>query len=158
MNMQSPTSVTCVVPDDEQLLAAVRMGAGMWSESLVYKHMEQDIAKMIEFAYTMRADDSSFFMVALRGTEAVGFLIGSLAAHGFHTDMFAYDRLVYVTPDRRGSTVARTLITAFEQWAKDKGAARVLLGVTTGTHTDATARFYNKLGYDTVGVLTMKEI
>ena len=158
MNVQRTTPVTCVIPDDEQLLEAVRLGADMWAESPVYRHMKQDVAKLIEFAYTMRADDNSFFMVALHHGEVIGFMLGSLAAHGFHTDLFAYDRFVYVSPTRRGSTAASTLITAFEQWAKDNGAARVLLGVTTGTHTDATEKLYNKLGYVTVGVLTMKEI
>lgn len=151
-------TVTCAVPDDEQLLAAVRLGADMWSDSPVYSHMEQSVAKMIEFAYHARASEQDFFMVALRRGEVIGFLIGSLAAHGFHSDMFAYDRLVYVMPDRRGGIAARILVNAFERWANDNGAARVLLGITTGTHTQATERFYNKLGYSTVGVLTMKEL
>lgn len=159
MNMQvTPQSVTCVSPDDEQLLAAVRLGAAMWSESAVYGHMDQSVAKMIEFAYHSRTDGNSFFNVALHRGEAIGFLIGSLAAHGFHDDTFAYDRMVYVTPTRRGGAAARMLVTAFEQWAISKGAARVLLGITTGTRTDATEAFYNKLGYNTVGVLTMKEL
>jgi predicted GNAT superfamily acetyltransferase len=65
---------------------------------------------------------------------------------------------VYVTPTRRGGIAARMLIDAFERWARDKGAARVLLGITTGVRTDATETFYNKLGYNTVGVLTIKEM
>ena len=153
-----PQSVTHVTPDDQQLLAAVTLGDAMWAESSVYGGMERDIAKMIEFAYTMRADANSFFEVAVYKGKVIGFLIGSLAAHGFHTDTFAYDRLVYVAPDMRGGMAARILITAFEQWARDKGAARVLLGITTGTRTDATETFYNKMGYRTVGALTMKEI
>lgn len=158
MNGRVPHTVTTVTPDDRQLLDVVRLGEAMWSESPVYGHMDKDVDTMIRFAYTMRADDNSFFNVAVRNGEAVGFLIGSLAPHGYHSDVFAYDRLVYAAPTMRGMHVAKALITAFEQWAADKGAARVLLGVTTGVHTDSTVSFYNKLGYTTVGALTMKEL
>lgn len=158
MNVQRPTKVTCVIPDDQQLLAAVRLGEVMWAESSVYGHMAREVGKMIEFAYNARASRHSFFRVAVREDQVVGFFIGEVAPYGFHDSVFAYDRLLFVTPDRRGGVAARMLIDAFERWAKDKGAERILLGITTGTRTDATEKFYNKLGYDTVGVLTMKEM
>lgn len=153
-----PHTVTCVTPDDQQLLAAVRLGDAMWAESRVYGNMARSVDKMIEFAYYARASDHSFFRVAVHDDRVIGFMIGEVAPYGFHDTSFAYDRLLYVSPDRRGGAAARMLIAAFEQWAQDKGASRILLGITTGTHTDATERFYNKLGYNTVGVLTMKEI
>lgn len=158
MNGKVHALVTCVTPNDGQLLEAVRLGQAMWADAPHYSEMKPDIAKMIHFAYNMRASEHSFFRVAVDNDNVIGFLIGSLSEYGFHTDLFAYDRLVYVTPDRRGGIAARTLVTEFERWAKQKGAARVLLGVTTGTRNKATERFYNKLGYETVGVLTMKEV
>lgn len=153
-----PHTVTCVTPDDRQLLAAVRLGDAMWAESRVYGDMERSVDKMIEFAYHARASDHSFFHVATHEGTVIGFMIGEVAPYGFHDTSFAYDRLLYVSPDRRGGVAARMLINAFERWAQDKGASRILLGITTGTRTDATEAFYNKLGYNTVGVLTMKEI
>ena len=147
------------VPDDRQLLDTVRLGAAMWHESSVYGHMEQDVDLMIEHAYNVRADqESSFLNVAVLDGETVGFFTGGLSPYGFHRQTFAYDRLFFVTPDKRGGRAARALITAFEVWARQRGAARILLGITTGTRTDATEKFYNKMGYNTVGVLTMKEL
>lgn len=146
-------------PDDRLLLAAVRLGVDMWDQSAPYASLPRSVDKMIEFAYHMRADPFSFFGVAVDAADTChGYMIGSLADYGFSDATFAYDRLLYVAPTMRGSVAARMLITAFETWAREHGAQRVLLGITTGVHTERTEQFYNKLGYATVGRLTMKEI
>jgi GNAT superfamily N-acetyltransferase len=154
------TRITATVsPTDAQLLDAVRLGEAMWANSPVYGNMARDVDKMIEYAYHARADAETFFHVAVdRMNRTCGFLIGSIAPYGFHTDKFAYDRLVYVAPDARGLTAARALILSFEAWAREHGAARILLGITTGAHTEQIERFYNKMGYASVGRLTMKEV
>lgn len=158
MNVQRTTRLEVVEPDDKQLLAAVTLGAAMWAESSVYNGMERDVAKMIEFAYNARANAASFFNVAVRDDEVIGFIIGERAPYGFHDTEFAYDRLIYVSRDRRGGVAARTLINAFEKWCKQHNVSRILLGVTTGVHAAQTERLYNKLGYTTVGTVTMKEV
>jgi GNAT superfamily N-acetyltransferase len=153
-----PQGLRVQEPTDQQLLAAVRLGSAMWDDSAPYASLPRAVDKMIEFAYHMRADPLSFFGVAVDGADTChGFVIGSLADYGFADARFAYDRLLYVAPTMRGSVAARMLIGAFETWARDNGAQRVLLGVTTGVHTERTEQFYNKLGYATVGRLTMKE-
>lgn len=155
----SGTRIVTMSPDDEQLVEAVGLGEAMWTESPVYGHMEKDVDKMVEFAYRARADPATFFHVAVEDTgRCVGFLIGGLAQYGFHDSKYAFDRLVYVTPDARGAAVASVLIAAFEDWALGHGAARIILGITTGVHTEATERLYHRLGYQTVGRLTMKEM
>lgn len=146
------------VPNDPQLVDAVRLGEAMWSESGTHSSMPRDVDKMIEFAYAMRSDPQSFFNVALHADTVTGFLIGSIAPYGFSHETFAYDRLVYVTPNKRGTYAARMLIRAFEHWAKHKRARHVMMGTTTGINTDAVERLYNKLGFRTVGKLTMKEM
>lgn len=157
--MTSMTRVALVEPSDEQLLAAVRLGIAMWDESPVYRSMTRDVDKMIAFAYYSRADPKTFFNVAVDGLQRVrGFFIGSIASYGYSEDMFAFDRLAYVSPDARGLLIIKALIFAFETWARDNGAMHVRLGTTTGVHAERTERLYNALGYTTVGVLTMKEI
>jgi len=159
MKANDPHRMTSVTPDDPQLLAGVRLANDFIAESPTYRHLAPlDIAKVIEFAYTCRANDNEFVNVAVCDGTVIGFFMGSITSYGFDTATFAYDRMLYVTPDRRGGAAARMLIDAFERWATDKGAIRILLGITTGLHTDATEKFYNKLGYNTVGKLTMKEI
>jgi len=158
MNIQSPTRTVIVEPTDDELLEAVTLGNAMWSQSPVYKDMDRDIDKMIEFAYNSRANSRSFFRVAVRDDLVIGFLIAERAPYGFHDSEFAYDRLLYVQPNRRGGVAASMLIDALEDWCKEHNVSRILLGVTTGVHSERTVQLYNHLGYTTVGTVTMKEL
>ena len=126
--------------------------------SSFYRDMPQSIDKIVEFAYNARADPAYFCKVACSNDTCHGFLVASAAPLGFHDATFVYDRMVYVTPNKRGSIIARMLIESLEEWANEIGASRIMLGITTGVRTKATERFYNKLGYATVGTLTMKEM
>lgn len=157
MTMQAGIHV--VEPDDKQLLDGVRLAMTMWDESPIYSGMTKDVDRVIGFAYHARANAETFLRVAVDGMGRVcGFLVGGIAPYGFHDSTYAYDRMLYVSADARGMLVAKALIAAFEQWAWDSGASRILLGITTGVHTERTEQLYNALGYATVGVLTMKEV
>lgn len=158
MNVQRTTRLIAVEPNDKQLLDAVRLGDAMWAESPVYNNMKRDIDRMIEFAYNSRANPLAFFNVAVRDDDVIGFMIAECAQYGFHDSWFAYDRLLYVDPTRRGGIAARTLIDALERWCKEHSVTRVMLGVTTGVHAAQTEKLYNRLGYTTVGAVTMKEV
>jgi hypothetical protein len=39
------------------------------------------------------------------------------------------------------------------QWARERGAADIGLGISTGVHAEQTASFYNALGLRPVGML-----
>ena len=158
MNANVPQPLIVQEPTDRQLLDAVTLGAAFIQESPVYRSLAPTVDKMIEYAYTARANPASFFAVAVRGDTCHGFIIGERAPYGFTDTEFAYDRMLYVAQDRRGGAAARALIEAFEQWCTQHNVVRIMLGVTTGLHTDATEKLYNKLGYTTIGVVTMKEI
>lgn len=150
-------SIHVCVPDNDLLVKGAVLGLDMAREAKTYAGMDFDLDTFVEFGYDMRADPFSFVNVAVCGDNVIGFFVGSIAHYGFHDSRFAYDRLLFVSPTVRGSVAARMLIRAFEKWATGMGASRILLGITTGVHTERTEKFYNKLGYDTVGVLTMKE-
>lgn len=159
VNGKVPQGVTIREATDQDIIEVVRLGHAFWDESPTYRGMEKDVATMIGFAYNARANPGSFFRVAVdTAGEVIGFMFAERAPYGFHDSQFAYDRLLYVTPDRRGGATARMLIEALEQWCKEHDVARILLGVTTGIHSERTVQLYNKLGYVTVGTLTMKEV
>jgi GNAT superfamily N-acetyltransferase len=146
------------VPSDSQLLEGVRLGMVFWEEAPMLVGLKTDVDRMIAFAYNKRADPMSFVNVASCNGDIVGFCIGSLAPFEYCEGTYAFDRMLYVDPQKRGLLAARMLVQSFEKWAKDNGALRVLLGITTGVHVERTEKLFNKLGYATVGALTMKEI
>lgn len=151
-------TITIAEPNNNQLIDGCLRAIDMWKESKTYNHMKMDLDHVIEFAYNIRAHPDHFLRVALCDDTVIGFFVGSLAYHGFYPGAYAHDRMLYVTPSMRGSIAARMLIDSFEEWAKQHDADYVLLGVTTGIRTERTENFYNKLGYKTVGRLTMKEL
>lgn len=61
-----------------------------------------------------------------------------------------------VREDTRGQGVGRALIAAVEQWARDRGAARVL--VTTALRRAGAHAFYEKLGFEFTGRRYVKSI
>lgn len=158
MGDKVPHRLSVVEPTDRQLVDAVMLGKAMWEESPTYAHLAGDLDKMVEFAYGCRSDPETYCRVAVRDDTCHGFFVGNVAPYGFHDAMFAYDRLMYVRPDMRGSAAARMLIRDFEHWCKLRGVQDIRLGITTGVHTERTKKFYNALGYRDVGVLTMKGI
>ena len=52
---------------------------------------------------------------------------------------------MWVAPSARRSGVGRALLEAIDDWAREWGAARVVLWVVGGNH--AALRFYERLGY-----------
>ena len=56
-----------------------------------------------------------------------------------------------MSPQSRGSRVGLQLRRAFEKWAKDRDAAEVCMGVSSGLSADKTGGMLQKLGYDVVG-------
>lgn len=151
-------AITIAEPDNNQLIEGCLRAMDMWKEAKTYNHMKMELDHVVDFAYNMRADPDHFLRVAVLGDKVIGFIAGSLARYGFYPGAYAHDRMLYVTPTARGSVAARMLIRSFEEWAKQHDADYVLMGVTTGIHTERTEKFYNKLGYATVGRLTMKEL
>lgn len=153
MRHLKPTS-----PDNEELLLGVRLSLCMWQESPIYRQMEPDIDKLIEEAYIAREDPNRFVNVVMYDNTCCGFMMGAMAPIAFIDGWYAFERMLYVSPEKRGSVAASLLVGAFEQWARDRDALYILLGTTTGVRPERTERFYNKMGYNTVGVLTMKEL
>jgi GNAT superfamily N-acetyltransferase len=100
------------------------------------------------FLRWMAAD---LFIVAMRDGHPVGFLIGFVSPHWFSDALGAWDRLLYVRPEARGSRAAYALYGAFREWARAKGAADLWPGVSTGSATAIS--FYRRLGLREVGAL-----
>lgn len=89
--------------------------------------------------------------------EITGMIVGFVAPHYFTEALIAADLLCYVLPENRGGTYGYRLIKKFEQWAYERGASIVTLGITTGVTTERTASLYKKLGYQQSGILLRKE-
>jgi len=96
--------------------------------------------------------------LALENNQIVGFISGIVHEYFFSNRKRVSDLGFFVLPEYRGSRVALKLVKLLEAWAIEKNANELHLGQTTGLEIDKTKRFYERLGFKTVGFNTVKHL
>tara|TARA_R110000744_G_scaffold348171_2_gene453711 strand:- start:170 stop:628 length:459 start_codon:yes stop_codon:yes gene_type:complete len=135
----------------EDLPTVLEMARCMHQES-VYRRFDYDENKMGRLLYNYIINPkTSFSCVGTSKDTLNGVFLGSIGEHYFGTDLIASDTLWYVSPQSRGSRVGLQLLQAFENWAKERDAAEICVGVSSGLSADKTGTMLQKLGYDVVG-------
>ena len=92
--------------------------------------------------------------------ESEGFVVGLATAHSrvvLHAaHPVAQLTALVVPPDARGRGIGRALVAWVEQWARDRGATRLV--VTTALHRAEAPPFYERLGFDHTGRRYVKQL
>lgn len=117
----------------------------MANESPRYSALSFSVDKATHLIKTLT--DQGGLFVAIKNDEVIGFIAGVVVEHFLSHDTFACDIGVFVLPEHRGGTSFLRLVKTFEQWAKERGAQEIQLGVSTGVHPEQTVRMYERLGY-----------
>lgn len=107
---------------------------------------------------TMMGGPRGCMLIAEKGDEPIGMMVGFVTEDWFGHDKVASDYTFYVKPEHRGGRAAVMLLKTFEQWAREQGAVEIMPGVSTLIHEGKTQRFYEKLGYRFTGVLLSKKV
>jgi GNAT superfamily N-acetyltransferase len=81
----------------------------------------------------------------------VGVIWGYIAQHYFSEAWVATEYMFYVLPEFRGTPLAVRLLHAFRKWAENRGAAEVMICMTTGVDVEKFDRFLRKMKFDYVG-------
>jgi GNAT superfamily N-acetyltransferase len=82
---------------------------------------------------------------------ANGFLMGGVTDFWFGPAKYAFEWLLYVKPEARGSSEAPALVKAYAVRAKELGAVDVHIENTTGVEVEKVERLFTKLGFARVG-------
>lgn len=85
----------------------------------------------------------SICIIALDGDRIVGIAGGITHPEEDHVKQLVS---MWVAADHRGTDIAARLVAQVEVWAFDRGAERIVLGVTAGN--DRAARFYVRMGFE----------
>lgn len=128
--------------------------------------LERFITESIQSTHTAVASvrgvliSPDFLCIMVRdGVAPVGIFIGGVTRHPLFTDRIASDLVNYVIPEYRGGFIATRLVRKFEAWARRKQVKYVNLGQSTAIGDMArVSKFYNKLGFQTTGFNTIKEL
>lgn len=136
----------------DDLTALVALAELMHGESR-YSVLPFSEGKMFGLLAKLIESGDGCVLVAQKGGQVVGGFVGMVAAHWFSTGLIASDFGLFVHPDHRGGMAAARLLKAFIAWARDKGAAMITAGITTGVHVESTTRLYQALGFQPAGVV-----
>lgn len=90
--------------------------------------------------------------------KLIGFITGMYHEYFFSSKKKVSDLGFYILPEYRGSRASIKLIKELENWARSFGVDDLYLGQTTAVNIEKTQKFYERLGYKTVGFNTVKHL
>jgi GNAT superfamily N-acetyltransferase len=83
---------------------------------------------------------------------------GYLIDYFFCNETLVSDEVLFVKADRRGAVTAMRLIRGLQQWASDRGARELCLGISTNVRIETTGKLYERLGFTHVGGIYKKRL
>ena len=91
-------------------------------------------------------------LVAVDSTgKPVGGLLGKIERHFFSEQIVASVIQYNVLPEKRMTGAGLKMLTAFKQWAENRGAVELAVGINSGTNLKQLDRFLRKLGFQMTG-------
>lgn len=111
----------------------------------------------IKWSHTADDYDATAFIAEADDGEVVGVLAIEAIPYFFCKGRRAVETFFYVKPSWRMSKAMIELASHAERWAKAVDADSMMLGVSGALDYKKVEGVYNKLGYETVGCLTVKE-
>lgn len=135
-----------------------RMAIAMAKESPRFSAFPVSLPKIHALVDNMQANPNALVLVADDGDGLAGMLLGFVVPHFFSDALTASELVVYVDPEHRGGRTGLRLIQRFESWAAGRGAAEIVLGVSTEVDAERTAALYERLGYERSGFTTRKTL
>ena len=131
----------------EDIVARVALARRAWEEmgdkdlsfdeDMVRRAIERRLAKPAKHC----------LLQAERDGIVVGVLMGVAESH-YHSPALGASILSwYVLREHRGSLAAIKLLHGFRRWAKNRGAVRLYVGISSGVHVARTDRLLKRLGF-----------
>lgn len=125
----------------------IAFGEEMHSESY-FKFLDFSEDKLQNLWRTITFQPNNFCaFVAEKDERIIGFFIGVCQEHWFGSDKVACDLALFITKEERGGTAAVRLIKAYEQWARDVGAAEIHIGTSTNVNSERVTKLFEKMGF-----------
>ena len=134
-----------------------QMAAFLWLAGQM--HAESNFSEL-QFDGQTYANRLAYFMsspdyMAILAQDADGNYVGAAAACvtrcDFGPDLLSHDRGIYVHPTRRGASAAKALVAEYVRWATELGVKRISIDVRAGVNPDRAEKFFQHMGFETVG-------
>ena len=125
----------------------IAFGKEMHEESY-FKDMDFSEEKLQQLWHLIISKPDAFCaFVAEKEDRIIGLFIGVCQEHWFGNDKVSCDLALFVTKEERGGTAAVRLVKAYEQWARDVGAAEIHIGTSTNVNSERITKLFEKMGF-----------
>lgn len=131
----------------------VELGRAMHAESPRYREMTFDADRLAETLHGVIAAGGFARVVQTEDGSLVGGLVAVLVPHWASDDLTSCDLALFMAPEARGSIAPARLLNQYAQWARDRGARQIMLGVMTGVSVPQTVALCERLGWRQAGVV-----
>jgi len=111
----------------------------------------EKVRKTLESIVESKSGTHCCFIAENAEKQLIGVFIGCVEEYFFSKSLMAHSVLIYVHPKWRGSSAAVKFIHAFRQWAMNREALEVCIGVASGVTIGRTDRFLKRLGFSVTG-------
>jgi hypothetical protein len=125
----------------------VELGLRFYAEEGEREACPEQLAR---FAISHLGSENHIFFVA--GAPVAAFLCAVIAPHYFTGELTAFKTAWYAIPRARG--YGAHLLRAFEAWAKEKGARRIIVA----GRQERTLTLLGRLGYAPIETVTSKDL
>lgn len=130
---------------------------GYWRQfhsQSVFRHLTFDAAKLSQTIRKVIEDKSGAFCCFVADGEdgrPLGVLAGQIDTYYFSNDPIAKMIFYWVHPEHRYSPAGVKLMLAFRQWAENRHAAEITVGVTSGEAVELADKMLKKMGFRFTG-------
>lgn len=131
----------------------VELGCAMHAESPAFRGMRFDADKLAGVIAAAIGSPAGFVRVIERDSRVVGGMVAMAAPHYFSPDLVACDLALFIAPEHRGGMAAARLLSAYRDWGRDLGVAKVQLGVMAGIEAWMVEALCERLGARRAGVV-----
>lgn len=98
------------------------------------------------------------FWVVERNREVLGFLCADYGEHIAFDGLYTVQEVLFVKPEKRGTRAATLLMRELISWSEMLGANEIVGGNDNSFHSERTAKFLSRFGFERVGYAMRKAL
>ncbi len=119
---------------------------------------EFDVDQVMANAWVIVSRDDYGAWLAYDGDKVIGFLAGHISETLFDKQLSAFDDLFYVLPESQNNGAGKQLFHAYESWARERGATKLYITLTSDIDTENTLQKIQSQGFEHWGSVVCKDI
>jgi len=104
-----------------------------------------------QFASYLSTANPTIFVAVDDSDHVVGMVWATINGYEYRRGLRVFQRVIYVSPENRGTRAAVLLTRHLIQWAKGLGASEIVGGNAITFQPERTARFLKRFGFQVIG-------